>query len=133
MPARAKTWVTCAPLALGVPSPKSQITCEPGGISALSSKGTGTPETVVRSLGWLRAAGVRAPHRRWGGAAHGVRAGGRRGRPLLGLLPARAAAPGRGSGGRVARALVAGRGHSATLLHDDVIAAGLPRRGLPAP
>ncbi len=53
MPARAKTWVTCAPLALGVPSPKSQITCEPGGISALSSKGTGTPETVVRSLGGL--------------------------------------------------------------------------------
>src|SRR5438132_1644441 len=61
------------------------------------------------------------------------RVGGTRVRPLLVLLAARAAAPGRRSRGRVALALVAEMVHSATLLHDDVIDDGLTRRGLPAP
>src|SRR5437762_6408483 len=62
-----------------------------------------------------------------------VRSGGKRVRPLLTLLSARAAAPGRRSRGRVALAVVAELVHSATLLHDDVIDDGLTRRGLPAP
>ncbi|MFL5251133.1 MAG: polyprenyl synthetase family protein [Myxococcales bacterium] len=66
-------------------------------------------------------------------AAMLLRAGGKRVRPLLTLLAARAAAPGRRARGRVALALVAELVHSATLLHDDVIDDGLTRRGQPAP
>src|SRR5207245_566274 len=62
-----------------------------------------------------------------------LRSGGKRVRPLLTLLSARAAAPGRRSRGRVALAVVAELVHSASLLHDDVIDDGLTRRGLPAP
>jgi octaprenyl-diphosphate synthase len=66
-------------------------------------------------------------------AADLVRAGGKRVRPLLVLLSARAAAPERRGRGRVALALISELVHSATLLHDDVIDDGLTRRGLPAP
>lgn len=66
-------------------------------------------------------------------AADLLRAGGKRVRPLLVLLSARAAAPMRRGRGRVALALIAELVHSATLLHDDVIDDGLTRRGLPAP
>src|SRR3954465_15747514 len=66
-------------------------------------------------------------------AAMLLRAGGKRVRPLLTLLAARAAAPGRRARGRVALAVVAELVHSATLLHDDVIDDGLTRRGMPAP
>src|SRR4051812_46207587 len=62
-----------------------------------------------------------------------LRAGGKRVRPLLTLLAARAAAPHRRARGRIALALVAELVHSATLLHDDVIDDGLTRRGQPAP
>ena len=66
-----------------------------------------------------------------------VAAGGKRLRPLLTLLSARAAqaAPGskRHASGRIALALAGELAHSATLLHDDVIDDGLTRRGLPAP
>ena len=62
-----------------------------------------------------------------------VRSGGKRVRPLLTLLAARAAAPGQRARGRVALAIVAELVHSATLLHDDVIDDGLTRRGMPAP
>src|SRR5918911_200262 len=53
-----------------------------------------------------------------------LRSGGKRVRPLLTLLAARAAAPDRRSRGRVALAVVAELVHSATLLHDDVIDRG---------
>src|SRR5919108_4781166 len=77
---------------------------------------------------------ARAGPRDLGPAAEAlVRSGGKRVRPLLTLLAARAAAPGRRSRGRVALAVVAELVHSATLLHDDVIDDGLTRRGLPAP
>ena len=66
-------------------------------------------------------------------AAELLRAGGKRIRPLLVLLSARAANPLKRSPGRVALALTAELVHSATLLHDDVIDDGLTRRGLPAP
>lgn len=62
-----------------------------------------------------------------------VKAGGKRVRPLLTLLSARAAAPHRRAPGRVKLALAAELIHSATLLHDDVIDDGLTRRGQPAP
>src|SRR3954466_3948734 len=78
-------------------------------------------------------AAQRAPSELAGAAADLVRAGGKRVRPLLVLLSARAAAPGRRSRGRVKLALTAELVHSATLLHDDVIDDGLTRRGLPAP
>jgi octaprenyl-diphosphate synthase len=90
-------------------------------------------EGIPRLERMLLAAALRAPHQLSGAAAHLVRAGGKRVRPLLVLLSARAAAPGRRSRGRVALALVAELVHSATLLHDDVIDDGLTRRGLPAP
>src|SRR2546430_4708805 len=73
------------------------------------------------------------PRELTGAAAMLLRAGGKRVRPLLTLLAARAAAPGRRARGRVALALVAELVHSATLLHDDVIDDGLTRRGQPAP
>ncbi|HYZ90115.1 MAG TPA: polyprenyl synthetase family protein, partial [Myxococcales bacterium] len=77
---------------------------------------------------------ARAGPRDLGPAAEAlVRSGGKRVRPLLTLLAARAAAPGRRSRGRVALAVVAELVHSATLLHDDVIDDGLTRRGMPAP
>jgi octaprenyl-diphosphate synthase len=66
-------------------------------------------------------------------AAELVKAGGKRVRPLLVLLAARAANPARRSRGRVALAVITELVHSATLLHDDVIDDGLTRRGLPAP
>ena len=63
-----------------------------------------------------------------------VGAGGKRVRPLLTMLSARASRPDRKQAkGRVALALAAELCHSATLLHDDVIDDGLTRRGLPAP
>src|SRR3954469_652504 len=84
--------------------------------------------------GTPRPAGARqAPAELAGAAADLVRAGGKRVRPLLVLLSARAAAPGRRSRGRLKLALTAELVHSATLLHDDVIDDGLTRRGLPAP
>src|SRR5438270_6724581 len=81
----------------------------------------------------LLAASDAGPRELTGAAAMLLRAGGKRVRPLLVLLAARAAAPSRKSRGRVALALVAELVHSATLLHDDVIDDGLTRRGLPAP
>jgi len=74
-----------------------------------------------------------APRGLKGAAVDLVKAGGKRVRPLLVLLSARAAAPGRRSRGRVALSMVAELVHSATLLHDDVIDDGLTRRGQPAP
>jgi octaprenyl-diphosphate synthase len=77
---------------------------------------------------------ARSGPQRLGPAAEAlVRSGGKRVRPLLTLLAARAAAPGRRARGRVALAVVAELVHSATLLHDDVIDDGLTRRGIPAP
>src|SRR5436309_10966386 len=81
----------------------------------------------------LLQAALRGPRELAPAAVHLLRAGGKRVRPLLVLLSARAAAPGRRGRGRVALALVAELVHSATLLHDDVIDDGLTRRGLPAP
>ncbi len=90
-------------------------------------------EGIPRLERMLLAAALTAPRGLKGAAADLVRAGGKRVRPLLVLLSARAAAPGRRSRGRVALALTAELVHSATLLHDDVIDDGLTRRGLPAP
>src|SRR5437763_7191065 len=90
-------------------------------------------EGIPRLERLLLTAARRAPRELAGAAADLVRAGGKRVRPLLTLLSARAAAPHRKSRGRVALALVAELVHSATLLHDDVIDDGLTRRGLPAP
>src|SRR5256885_12172675 len=81
----------------------------------------------------LLAASDVGPRELTGAAAMLLRAGGKRVRPLLTLLAARAAAPGRRARGRIALALVAELVHSATLLHDDVIDDGLTRRGQPAP
>jgi octaprenyl-diphosphate synthase len=90
-------------------------------------------EGIPRLERMLLAAAHRAPKELAGAAVDLVRAGGKRVRPLLVLLAARAAGPGRRARGRVALALVAEMVHSATLLHDDVIDDGLTRRGLPAP
>ncbi|HET9753481.1 MAG TPA: polyprenyl synthetase family protein [Myxococcales bacterium] len=90
-------------------------------------------EGIPRLERLLLSAARKAPRELTGAAVDLVRAGGKRVRPLLLLLSARAANPGRRSRGRVALALVAEMVHSATLLHDDVIDDGLTRRGLPAP
>src|SRR5205814_1421080 len=90
-------------------------------------------EGIPRLERLLLTAARRAPRELAGAAADLVRAGGKRVRPLLVLLSARAAMPGRRARGRVPLALVAEMVHSATLLHDDVIDDGLTRRGLPAP
>lgn len=90
-------------------------------------------EGIPRLERLLLRAAQRAPRELTGAAQELVRAGGKRVRPLLVLLAARAAAPGRRARGRVALALVAELVHSATLLHDDVIDDGLTRRGQPAP
>lgn len=90
-------------------------------------------EGIPRLERLLLAAARGAPRELAGAAVDLVRAGGKRVRPLLLLLSARAAVPGRRARGRVALALVAEMVHSATLLHDDVIDDGLTRRGLPAP
>ena len=95
--------------------------------------GAQAAEGIPRLERLLLSAARRAPRELTGAAVDLVRAGGKRVRPLLLLLSARAAAPGRRSRGRVALALVAEMVHSATLLHDDVIDDGLTRRGLPAP
>ncbi|HZR09065.1 MAG TPA: polyprenyl synthetase family protein [Myxococcales bacterium] len=95
--------------------------------------GAQSAEGIPRLERLLLAAAQRAPRELTGAAVDLVRAGGKRVRPLLLLLSARAAAPGRRARGRVALALVAEMVHSATLLHDDVIDDGLTRRGLPAP
>jgi len=90
-------------------------------------------EGIPRLERLLLAAARRAPRELAGAAVDLLRAGGKRVRPLLLLLSARAAVPGRRARGRVPLALVAEMVHSATLLHDDVIDDGLTRRGLPAP
>src|SRR5256885_10323269 len=95
--------------------------------------GAQSAEGIPRLERLLVAAAKRAPKELTGAAVDLVRAGGKRVRPLLLLLSARAAAPRRRARGRVALALVAEIVHSATLLHDDVIDDGLTRRGLPAP
>jgi octaprenyl-diphosphate synthase len=95
--------------------------------------GAQAAEGIPRLERLLLSAARKAPRELTGAAVDLVRAGGKRVRPLLLLLSARAAVPGRRSRGRVALALVAEMVHSATLLHDDVIDDGLTRRGLPAP
>src|SRR5205807_7813112 len=90
-------------------------------------------EGIPRLERLLLAAARRAPRELAGAAGDLLRAGGKRVRPLLLLLSARAAVPGLRARGRVPLALVAELVHSATLLHDDVIDDGLTRRGLPAP
>src|SRR5256885_8894230 len=94
---------------------------------------TAAAEGLPRLERLVVGAGRRAPRELAPAAEALVRSGGKRVRPLLTLLSARAAAPGRRSRGRVALAVVAELVHSATLLHDDVIDDGLTRRGMPAP
>jgi octaprenyl-diphosphate synthase len=88
---------------------------------------------LVRLERVLRGIPQAAPHDLSGAASALVDAGGKRVRPLMLLLSARAAARGGRAPGRSALALVAELVHSASLLHDDVIDDGLTRRGLPAP
>jgi len=88
-------------------------------------------EGIPRLEKLLVSAAARAPRELAGAGVDLLRAGGKRVRPLLLLLSARAA--GGHARGRVKLALVAELVHSATLLHDDVIDDGLTRRGLPAP
>src|SRR5947207_2381151 len=95
--------------------------------------GAQAAEGIPRLERLLLASTRRAPRELAGAAADLLRAGGKRVRPLLLLLSARAAVPGRRARGRVSLALVTEMVHSATLLHDDVIDDGLTRRGLPAP
>ena len=95
--------------------------------------GAQAAEGIPRLERMLLAAAQKAPRELVGAAVDLVRAGGKRVRPLLVLLAARAAQPGRRGRGRVPLALLAEMVHSATLLHDDVIDDGLTRRGLPAP
>ena len=95
--------------------------------------GTSVAEGIPRLERLLRRVPDGAPGALAGAAAELIGAGGKRVRPLLALLAARAANPGQRSRGRVALALSAELIHSATLLHDDVIDDGLTRRGLPAP
>src|SRR5689334_6791645 len=94
---------------------------------------TAAAEGLLHLERHLAGAAAFAPDDLAGAALQLLRAGGKRVRPLLVLLSARAAAPARRSRGRVALALVSELVHSATLLHDDVIDDGLTRRGLPAP
>jgi octaprenyl-diphosphate synthase len=94
---------------------------------------TAAAEGLSRLERLLLDAARRGPHELAPAAEALVRSGGKRVRPLLVLLAARAAAPHRRSRGRVALAVVAELVHSATLLHDDVIDDGLTRRGAPAP
>jgi octaprenyl-diphosphate synthase len=94
---------------------------------------TAAAEGLHRLERLLLSAAQGAPRNLASAAEALVRSGGKRVRPLLTLLSARAAAPGRRSRGRVALAVVAELVHSATLLHDDVIDDGLTRRGMPAP
>src|SRR5262245_23701435 len=71
-------------------------------------------------------------------ARHLLGAGGKRVRPLLVLLSARAASAGTDAAGAADREHVAALAtaaelvHNATLLHDDVIDEGQMRRGIPA-
>ena len=95
--------------------------------------GAQAAEGIPRLEKMLLHAALRGPRELAPAAADLLRAGGKRVRPLLVLLSARAAVPGRRARGRIALALVAELVHSATLLHDDVIDDGLTRRGLPAP
>src|SRR3954470_24307974 len=95
--------------------------------------GAQAAEGISRLERLLLSAARKAPRELTGAAVDLVKAGGKRVRPLLLLLAARAAGPRKRSRGRVALALVAEMVHSATLLHDDVIDDGLTRRGLPAP
>jgi octaprenyl-diphosphate synthase len=95
--------------------------------------GAQAAEGIPRLEKMLLHAALRGPRELAPAAADLLRAGGKRVRPLLVLLSARAAVPGHRGRGRVALALVAELVHSATLLHDDVIDDGLTRRGLPAP
>ena len=95
--------------------------------------GAQAAEGIPRLEALLLSAARSGPRDLGAAAAELVRSGGKRVRPLLLLLSARAAAPGKRARGRVALAVTAELVHSATLLHDDVIDDGLTRRGLPAP
>ncbi len=110
-------------------APPSAAELLPG---ALASEGMARLERL------LGAAARASPGELRGAAEALIGAGGKRVRPLLVMLSARAAGePANGvrrsRKGRVALALAAELIHSATLLHDDVIDDGLTRRGLPAP
>src|SRR5256714_15524085 len=94
---------------------------------------TAAAEGLPRLERLLVAAARRGPRELAPAAEALVRSGGKRVRPLLTLLSARAAAPGRRSRGRVALAVGAGLGHSAPLPHGAGDDARPPRRGRPAP